>query len=144
MGRKRASPGLDEAKNPLGEVELSEAHAGTLDNIAEEARHIDISLGTRRHPPERTASYLMPHWISVEFFSQERYSPFLLKRRELLKNIPKFWPVALLNHPTISMYAAHHQDQVALGYLEDVWSVRDPKERRCFTVEFVRRFRIVA
>ena len=32
----------------------------------------------------------------------------------------------------------HHQDQVALGYLEDVWLNRDPKEKRCFILEFVR------
>jgi len=44
-----------------------------------------------------------------------------------------------LNHPTVSIHAVHHQDQVALSYLEDVWLVRDPKERRCFTLEFYFR-----
>lgn len=33
----------------------------------------------------------------------------------------------------------HHQDQVALDYLEDVWLSRDPNEKRCFILEFVRR-----
>jgi len=53
--------------------------------------------------------------------------------------IPNFWPVALTNNPNISIHAAHHQDQVALSYLEDIWVERNPKERRCFTLEFVRR-----
>lgn len=62
------------------------------------------------------------------------------KRREVLKGIPKFWPIALLNHPTVSIHAVHQQDQVALSYLEDVWLTRDPKEKRCFTLELVRCF----
>lgn len=55
-----------------------------------------------------------------------------------MKGVPKFWPTALLNHHTVSIHAVHHQDQVALDYLEDVWLSRDPKEKRCFILEFVR------
>ena len=86
----------------------------------------------------------MPLHHPIEFLTQENYAPFLRKRRETLKAIPKFWPVALLNHPTISIHAVHHQDQVALSYLEDVWLTRDPKEKRCFTLEFVRLSDIVS
>lgn len=142
MGRKRASPGVDTEKNPFGDVELSEAHGEKLEKICEEAKRVDIFLGTRRPPPTYIALYLMPYRAPVEFLSLERFDPFLLKRREILKSIPRFWPVALSNHPSVSIYAVHHQDQVALSYLEDVWLGRDPKEKRCFTLEFVRRSRL--
>jgi len=102
-------------KSPLGDTELSEAQNVSLGKISEESSRVDIAL---------------------EFFTQEKYAPFLEKRREALKGIPKFWPVALLNHPTVSVHAVHHRDQVALSYLEDVWLIRDPKEKRCFTLEF--------
>ena len=84
----------------------------------------------------------MPHWVPIEYMSQEKYHPFFLKRRETLKSIPKFWPITLLNHPTVAMHTVHHQDQVALSYLEDVWTVRDSKEKRCFTLEFVRHLKL--
>ena len=80
----------------------------------------------------------MPLYHPIEFLTQENYAPFFRKRREALKAIPKFWPVALLNHPTVSIHDVHHQDKVALNYLEDVWLTRDPEEKRCFTLEFVR------
>ena len=59
------------------------------------------------------------------------------KRRQTAKAIPKFWPVALMNHSMFSMHATHTADQVALSYLEDLWLVRDETEGRCFTLEFV-------
>jgi len=118
MGKKRASPGADTEKNPLGGAELSDVHNEKLDKICEEANRVDIF---------------------IEFLTQEKHAPFLRKRREVLKSIPKFWLVALMNHPTVSIHAVHHQDQVALGYLEDVWLERDPKEKRCFTLEFYFR-----
>ena len=80
----------------------------------------------------------MPLRHPIEFLKQENYAPFLRKRREDLKAIPKFWPIAPSNHPTVSIHAVHHQDKVALSYLEDLWLIRDPKEKRCFTLEFVR------
>ena len=140
MGKKRASPGADIEKNPLGDVGLSDVHNEILDNISSESNRVDIALGMRRPPPKCIELALTWDWIPIEFLTQERFAPFLEKRREVLKGIPKFWPVALLNHPTVSVHAAHHRDQVALSYLEDVWLVRDPKERRCFTLEFVRCF----
>ena len=60
------------------------------------------------------------------------------KRRQVLKSIPKFWPVALMNHPTLSTFVQHTADQLALSYLEDLWVAKDPKEPRCFVLEFVR------
>ena len=59
------------------------------------------------------------------------------KRREALKKIDKFWPVALMNHPMLAMHVQHNSDQAALSYLEDVWLTRDAVESRCFTLEFV-------
>ena len=138
MGKKRASPGADTEKNPLGDLELSDAHKEKIEKISEEANRVDIFLGTRIPPPNCIVRCLIPGSAPIEIQSQEKHAPFLRKRREILKSIPKFWPVALLNHPNISIHAVHHQDQVALSYLEDVWLARDPKEMRCFTLEFVR------
>lgn len=45
MGKKRASPGADTEKNPLGAVELSEAHNEKLEKISEESSRVDIALG---------------------------------------------------------------------------------------------------
>jgi len=115
MGKKRASPGADTEKNPLGNIELNEVQSEKLEKITDESCRVDIAL---------------------EFLTQEKYAPFLQKRREAVKEIPRFWPVALMNHPTVSVHAVHHQDQLALNHLEDVWLTRDPKERRCFTLEF--------
>ena len=141
MGKKRASPGADTEKNPLGNLELSDAHHEKLEKIADESNRVDISLGMRRPPPNCIALPLIWDWVPIEFLTQEKSAPFFEKRREALKGIPKFWPVALLNHPTVAVHAVHHQDQVALGYLEDVWLTRNPKEKRCFVLELVRCFR---
>jgi template-activating factor I len=62
--------------------------------------------------------------------------PVYEKRRPIVKAIENFWPVALLNHSMFAFHASHQADQVALGYLEDLWVQRDPREPRCFTVEF--------
>ena len=74
----------------------------------------------------------------LERRAQEKLLPFYEKRRAVLKSIPKFWPVALMNHSLFAVRAQHNADQVALSFLEDVWIVRDPVETRCFTLEFVR------
>lgn len=59
------------------------------------------------------------------------------KRREVLKGITKFWPVALMNSEMIALQTVHYDDQNALSFLEDVWLVRNPQESRAFTLEFV-------
>lgn len=59
------------------------------------------------------------------------------KRRAVLKAIPKFWPVALMNSEMFALQAVHYDDQHALSYLEDLWLVRNPVETRAFTLEFV-------
>lgn len=55
----------------------------------------------------------------------------------MTKAIPKFWPVSLVNHGLLSFQTQHNVDRNALSYLEDLWVARDPKEPRCFTLEFV-------
>lgn len=42
-----------------------------------------------------------------------------------------------MNHTMFGLHAQHNIDQLALSYLEDLWVVRDPKESRAFTIEFV-------
>jgi hypothetical protein len=70
--------------------------------------------------------------------AQEQLTPVYQQRREALKSITKFWPVALLKHSLFALQAQHDADRLALSYLEDVWVVRDPREPKVFTLEFVR------
>lgn len=55
----------------------------------------------------------------------------------MLKTIPKFWPVALMNCGGFAIHAQHNDDQKALIHLEDLFLVRDEKEYRAFKLEFV-------
>ncbi|KAI5991598.1 hypothetical protein EDD15DRAFT_2276340 [Pisolithus albus] len=114
-GKKRASPGADEEKNPLEGVELSDEDAKRLQEIQKQIERVDLLI--ERH-------------------SQQQLLPVYERRRAVVKAIPKFWPVALMNNPLISFQAQHNIDRIALSYLEDLWVTRDPKEPRCFTVEF--------
>jgi len=72
----------------------------------------------------------------LERNAQTKLVPVYEKRREILKTIPKFWPVALMNSSLFAIHAQHSADQSALSYLEDLWIARDPSELRCFTLEF--------
>ncbi|KAK7058334.1 hypothetical protein VNI00_001965 [Paramarasmius palmivorus] len=114
-GTKRASPGADDEKNPLQMVELSDEDAEKLDQVRKDIQRAELIL-------ERDA--------------QKKLVPVYERRREILKTIPKFWPIALLNHTLFAIHAQHSADQLALTYLEDVWIVRDPQELRCYTIEF--------
>ncbi|EPQ61018.1 hypothetical protein GLOTRDRAFT_53702 [Gloeophyllum trabeum ATCC 11539] len=115
QGTKRASPGADVEKNPLADVELNDEQAAKLQAVTKEMSRVELLLERR---------------------AQEKLRPVYEKRREICKNISKFWPVALLNHQMFALHAQHQTDQVALSYLEDLWIERDPKEPRVFTVEF--------
>ncbi|KAG6910562.1 hypothetical protein DXG01_009512 [Tephrocybe rancida] len=114
-GTKRASPGADDEKNPLTEVELSDEDARKLQSVQRDIARVELVL-------ERAA--------------QKALVPAFEKRREVIKTIPKFWPVALMNHHMFTYHVQHSADQLALSYLEDVWVVRDPAEPRCYTIEF--------
>lgn len=115
QGVKRSSPGAEEEKNPLGNVELSDEDAQKLQVVQKDIARAELLLERR---------------------AQEKLTPVYSKRRAIVKAIPKFWPVALMNHGMFSMQCTHNADQVALSYLEDLWMVRDPVETRCFTLEF--------
>ncbi|KAG1716325.1 hypothetical protein ID866_809 [Astraeus odoratus] len=114
-GKKRASPGADEEKNPLDGVELGDDDAQKLKDIQKQMERVDLLI--ERH-------------------SQQKLLTVYEQRRQVTKAIPKFWPVALVNHPLISFQTQHNIDRIALSYLEDLWVARDPKEPRCFTLEF--------
>lgn len=77
---------------------------------------------------------------ATEREGQKKLIPVFQKRREILKGIPKFWPVALLRNSLLSFHLTHSADQSALGYLEDLWIEKDPQEMRCFKLEFVCLF----
>ncbi|KAI0762689.1 hypothetical protein C8Q74DRAFT_171165 [Fomes fomentarius] len=114
-GVKRASPGADVEKNPLGDVDLNDEDAVKLQAIQKDVARVELALERR---------------------AQEKMLPVYEKRRAVVKAINKFWAVALLNHGLINLHAQHNSDQAALSYLEDLWIVRDSVESRCFTLEF--------
>jgi len=114
-GKKRASPGADVEKNPLQGVELGEEDANKLQGIQREIARAELIIEREAH---------------------HRLLPVYEKRRAVAKAIPKFWPVALMNHADIAYYVQHSSDQLALSYLEDLWIVRNAMESRCYTLEF--------
>ena len=63
MGKKRASPGADTEKNPLGSLELNDAQHEKLDKITEESNRVDIALGMRRPPPKYIGLPLIRDWV---------------------------------------------------------------------------------
>ncbi|KAF5375171.1 hypothetical protein D9758_000049 [Tetrapyrgos nigripes] len=113
-GTKRASPGAVQEKNPLT-AELSEEDAAKLTVVRKDIQKTELLL--ERH-------------------AQKQLLPAYQRRREVVKTIPKFWPLALMNHAMFSFHVQHNADQLALSYLEDLWIERDEKEPRCFTLEF--------
>ncbi|KAM6497982.1 hypothetical protein JOM56_005930 [Amanita muscaria] len=114
-GTKRASPGAEEGKNPLQTFELKEEDAEKLREVQRDIARAELVL-------ERQA--------------QARLVTVYQKRREVVKNIEKFWTVALMNNAVIAFHAQHSADQSALSYLEDLWVERDRNEPRCYTIEF--------
>lgn len=114
-GAKRGSPGDDKMKNILGGVELGDEDAKKLQVIQRETARIELA---------------------IEREGQKKLIPVLQKRREVLRSIPGFWPVALMKHRLLSFHLQHNADQSALSYLEDVWVEKDPQELRCFKLEF--------
>ncbi|KAJ6604279.1 hypothetical protein DFH09DRAFT_898847 [Mycena vulgaris] len=114
-GVKRASPGADEEKNPLSNVDLSEEDAKNLAKVQRDLGRVELAM---------------------DRLSQAKIMPAYEKRRAVAKSIPKFWPVALMNHSHFAFFAQHSADQLALSYLEDLWIARDTVEPRCYTLEF--------
>lgn len=48
-GIKRASPGAEEEKNPLGDVELSDEDAGKLQVLQKDTARVELALGASYH-----------------------------------------------------------------------------------------------
>lgn len=130
---KRASPGA-ETEKPLMNVDLSDEDALKLQAVQKDIARVELLLGSLSCLPS-------PKSIANILVSERRAHETLVsvheKRRVVAKAIPKFWPVALLNHDLFSVYAQHNSDRQALTYLEDVWVARNPQETRAFTIEFV-------
>ena len=58
------------------------------------------------------------------------------KRKQFIKYIPKFWPVAILRNSYIRSIF-DEEDVEVLTYLQDVDVKRYPQEPRAFTLELV-------
>jgi len=114
MAFKRASPGAEDEKSPLQVAELNE-NAKKLEEIQRDLARAELVL-------ERQA--------------QAYLRPLYEKRREVIKTISNFWPVAMMNNSALAFYIQHSADKTALSYLEDIWVEKDAKEHRCFTIEF--------
>ncbi|KAJ7169487.1 hypothetical protein C8R46DRAFT_1088938 [Mycena filopes] len=114
-GIKRASPGADDEKNPLANVDLSEEDAKKLAQVQRELGRVELAL---------------------DRIGQAKITPTYEQRRQVAKGIEKFWPVALMNNTHFAFFAQHSADQLALSYLEDLWITRDTVEPRCYTLEF--------
>jgi len=113
-GKKRASPGAEEQKS-LFEVEINDETNKKLESIGNDILRVEIANDREGH---------------------KRLLPVYVKRRELLKTIPKFWPVTLMNNTPFAIHVQHVEDQKALLSLTDVWLERDAVEHRSFTLEF--------
>jgi template-activating factor I len=135
-GIKRASPGADDEKNPLANVELKDEDAQNLQNIQKDIQRVELIVGER--PSVSLQEINIQTNDLQERQAMQKLAPVYEKRRAVAKSIDKFWPVALMNNNMISFHAQHNIDQIALSYLEDLWIARDPKEPRCYTIEFVR------
>jgi len=114
-GMKRGSPGDDQKKDIFEGVELGPEDAKKLESIQRETARIELA---------------------IEREGQKKLIPVFQKRREVLKSIPRFWPVVLMRHSLVSFHLTHTADQSALAYLEDIWVEKDPQELRCFKLEF--------
>lgn len=136
-GTKRGSPGAEEQKSPLADVVLSDDDAKKLTDIQKDLARAELILGVYLWASKRVLGGANLLISCVERQAQARLRPVYEKRREITKKIPNFWPVALKNHSLIDYHIQHTVDQTALTYLEDVWVEKDPKEHRCFTIEFV-------
>jgi len=113
-GKKRASPGAVEEKNPF-DVEVSPEQERKIKEVSASIARTELIL-------ERAA--------------QKKLAAVYEKRRVLSKEIPKFWPVALTNHPSFAIQIQHTEDQTAFLHLVDLWVERDAVEPRAFTLEF--------
>jgi len=113
-GTKRGSPGADVGKS-FTNAELSDEDAQKLQAVQKDIARVELLLERR---------------------AQQTLTPAFAKRRTVAKSIPKFWPVALLNHGMFAIHAQHNTDRLALAYLEDLWVARDPQESRAFAIEF--------
>ncbi|KAI5124389.1 hypothetical protein M0805_008274 [Coniferiporia weirii] len=113
-GKKRASPGAEEEKNAFDVEITDEIHKG-LEGVSRDILRAELANDRA---------------------SNVRLAPVYAKRRDFVKTVPKFWPVALMNSPTFSLHVQHADDRKALIALEDIWVERDPAESRAFTLEF--------
>ncbi|KXN83617.1 Protein SET [Leucoagaricus sp. SymC.cos] len=114
-GTKRASPGAEEEKKIFEGVEIGDEEAKKLEIIQRETARIELA---------------------IERESQKKLIPVFQKRRDVLKGIPKFWPVSLMRNNLMAFHLTHSADQSAMAYLEDLWVEKDPAEQRAFKLEF--------
>ncbi|KAF9518477.1 hypothetical protein BS47DRAFT_1289656 [Hydnum rufescens UP504] len=74
--------------------------------------------------------------LILEYEAAFRLEKVFEERRAVLKNIPGFWPTALHNHALLAAASGYADDQKALGFLQDVWVARNPRDHRAYTIEF--------
>jgi hypothetical protein len=125
---------------PFRDVNIEEVEAEILRAAHDNIQRVEIMI--------RASSFLyislprraklrgsnVPH---TERQTQELLNRAYVKRREALRKIDKFWPVALTRRCYIVLSQLDPLDLYAPSYVEDVGVVRDKLEPRIFTTEFV-------
>ncbi len=125
-------------RTPSRTSELGDEDAKKLTEIQRDLAHAELVLVcgcVRNWAALRRLTCFF--YLTSERQAQATLKPVYEKRRDVVKAIPNFWPVALMRHSLFNYHAQHNADQTALSYLEDLWVEKDPNEHRCFTIEFV-------
>jgi len=97
------------------EPEISESTRQTLEDFKKEKKRTSILL---------------------EYAEYKTLDELYVRRTKVVKNIPKFWAVALLRHATLMAEFETPEDKDAIQYLEDLTIVRNPVEPRAYTINF--------
>ena len=115
------------------EPQLSDKDRKRLDDFKKDIERADLLIGEYSCLFCCSTSANNP----TEYAEYQRMAPVYEKRKALTRTIPKFWPVALLRHPSIKLEFEKREDMDAIQYLESVDVKRNPRELRSYTIQFV-------
>jgi len=110
--KKRASPGAEGPKNP--DIDLTDDQVKMLQESQKEYDLVSLTS------------------MLTEL---KKMDTLYAKRRQVVKQIPKFWPTAFFHNKFLELEAELPADRDALTFLEDIWIERNPTEPRAFKIE---------
>jgi len=112
-GKKRASPGAEGSKD-----------ASAIDLTDEQVKAL--------HESQKEYDLVQ---LSSMLTELKKMDVLYAKRRQVVKQIPKFWPTAFFHNKFLELEAEHSADRDALSFLEDIWIERNQSEPRAFKIE---------